>query len=176
MYGRETSAVSALGQRRKRNGCATIRERRFLTASNRPLRRPSTPPPARCPPQTSAWISWTYFLVASNRPLRPPSALPRCPPPTDKCVDNVDMNLEPRGLAGKATVRRLAWDCAEELALFEPPYDMVIAGDCFYEEACISPLLKTMWALSGPTTQVGSTETVPAPQPRVLSTFARRPR
>lgn len=92
-------------------------------------------------------------MVALDRNLdytpRPP---PR--PVTDKCVDNVDMNLEPRGLAGKASVRRLAWDCAEELALFEPPYDMVIAGDCFYEEACISPLLKTMWALSGPTTQV----------------------
>lgn len=64
------------------------------------------------------------------------------------------MNLGPRGLAGKALVRRLEWDCAEELALFEPPYDVVIAGDCLYEEACISPLLKTMWALSGPNTEV----------------------
>lgn len=64
------------------------------------------------------------------------------------------MNLGPRGLAGKALVRRLEWDCAEELALFEPPYDVVIAGDCLYEEACISPLLKTMWALSGPHTEV----------------------
>eukprot|EP00752_Nemacystus_decipiens_P008253 g7380.t1 len=73
---------------------------------------------------------------------------------TDKCVENVDMNLGPRGLAGKAFVRRLEWDCAEELALFEPPYDVVIAGDCLYEEACISPLLKTMWALSGPNTEV----------------------
>ncbi|CAM9406274.1 unnamed protein product [Ectocarpus fasciculatus] len=71
-----------------------------------------------------------------------------------KCVDNVDMNLDPRGLSGKASVRRLEWDCAAELALFEPPYDIVIAGDCLYEEACISPLLKTMWALSGPNTEV----------------------
>lgn len=64
------------------------------------------------------------------------------------------MNLAPRGLAGKAFVRRLEWDCAEELARLEPPYDVVIAGDCLYEEACISPLLKTMWALSGPHTEV----------------------
>lgn len=64
------------------------------------------------------------------------------------------MNLGPRGLAGKAFVRRLEWDCAEELALFEPPYDVVVAGDCLYEEACILPLLKTMWALSGPNTEV----------------------
>ncbi|CAM9745881.1 unnamed protein product [Ectocarpus sp. 6 AP-2014] len=71
-----------------------------------------------------------------------------------KCADNVDMNLDPRGLSGKASVRRLEWDCAAELALFEPPYDIVIAGDCLYEEACISPLLKTMWALSGPNTEV----------------------
>eukprot|EP00903_Cladosiphon_okamuranus_P019209 g17663.t1 len=71
-----------------------------------------------------------------------------------KCVDNIDMNLGPRGLAGKAFVRRLEWDCAEDLALFEPPYDVVIAGDCLYEEACISPLLRTMWALSGPNTEV----------------------
>lgn len=64
------------------------------------------------------------------------------------------MNLGPRGLAHMACVRRLEWDCAEELALFQPPYDTVIAGDCLYEEACISPLLKTMWALSGPDTEV----------------------
>ena len=75
-------------------------------------------------------------------------------PETGKCVENVDTNLGPRGLAGKAFVRRLEWDCAEELALFEPPYDVVIAGDCLYEEACITPLLKTMWALSGPNTEV----------------------
>lgn len=75
-------------------------------------------------------------------------------PPTAKCADNVDMNLDPRGLSGKASVRRLEWDCAAELALFEPPYDMIIAGDCLYEEACISPLLKTMSALSGPNTDV----------------------
>ncbi|CAM9505459.1 unnamed protein product [Ectocarpus sp. 13 AM-2016] len=71
-----------------------------------------------------------------------------------KCADNVDMNLDPRGLSGKASVRRLEWDCAAELAMFEPPYDIIIAGDCLYEEACISPLLKTMWALSGPNTEV----------------------
>ncbi|CAM9952885.1 unnamed protein product, partial [Hapterophycus canaliculatus] len=72
---------------------------------------------------------------------------------TAKCVANVDMNLGERGLAGKACVRRLQWDCAAELALLEPPYDVVIAGDCLYEEACISPLLKTMWALAGPDTE-----------------------
>ncbi|CAN0265646.1 unnamed protein product [Pylaiella littoralis] len=71
-----------------------------------------------------------------------------------KCVDNVDMNLGPRGLADRASVRRLEWDCAEELAEFEPPYDVLIVGDCLYEEACISPLLNTMWALSGPETEI----------------------
>lgn len=70
-----------------------------------------------------------------------------------KCVANVDMNLGERGLAGKASVRRLQWDCAAELAVLEPPYDVVIAGDCLYEEACISPLLRTMWALAGPETE-----------------------
>lgn len=89
-------------------------------------------------------------------PFFPSTACTRhAEPRTAKCADNVEMNLDPRGLSGKASVRRLEWDCAAELAMFEPPYDIVIAGDCLYEEACISPLLKTMWALSGPNTEVG---------------------
>lgn len=74
---------------------------------------------------------------------------------TGKCVENIEANLGPRGLAGKARARRLVWGSAEELALFQPPYDVVLAGDCLYEEACISPLLQTMWALAGPETEVG---------------------
>lgn len=51
-------------------------------------------------------------------------------------------------------MRRLEWGSTEDLALFEPPYDVVIAGDCLYEESCIAPLLQTMWALAGPETEV----------------------
>ncbi|CAM9988676.1 unnamed protein product [Laminaria digitata] len=73
---------------------------------------------------------------------------------TAKCVDNVEANLAPRGMEANATVRRLKWGSAEELTSFEPPYDVVVAGDCLYEEACIVPLLQTMWALAGPSTEV----------------------
>lgn len=66
----------------------------------------------------------------------------------------MNTNLGPRGLLAKACVRRLEWASAEDLALCNPPYDMVIAGDCLYEEACIAPLLKTMWELAGPETEV----------------------
>ena len=52
-------------------------------------------------------------------------------------------------------MRRLEWGSAEELARFDPPYDVVVAGDCLYEEACIVPLLQTMWALAGARTEVG---------------------
>lgn len=73
---------------------------------------------------------------------------------SDKCVENVESNLGPRGLTGNVLVQRLEWASAEDLALLEPPYDVVIAGDCLYEEACIAPLLQTMWALAGPKTEV----------------------
>ncbi|CAM9505229.1 unnamed protein product [Sphacelaria rigidula] len=72
----------------------------------------------------------------------------------DKCLENVETNLGPAGIADKVCVRRLVWASAEDLAMCEPPYDMVIAGDCLYEEACITPLLKTMWELAGPETDV----------------------
>lgn len=73
----------------------------------------------------------------------------------DKCLDNVENNLGPRGMAGNASVQRLIWASAEDIATFDPPYDLIIAGDCLYEEACISPLLQTMCALAGPDTEVG---------------------
>lgn len=59
---------------------------------------------------------------------------------------------------GLARVQRLEWASAEDLEACEPPYDVVIAGDCLYEEACIAPLLETMWALAGPETEVRTSE------------------
>lgn len=76
-------------------------------------------------------------------------------PSAGKCIDNVEANLAPRGMEANACVRRLEWGSAEELARFDPPYDVVVAGDCLYEEACIVPLLQTMWALAGARTEVG---------------------
>lgn len=90
----------------------------------------------RCPPLDAALIHTPRFVA------------------TDKCVENVEANLGPRGLAGNARVRRLEWASAQDLAMFEPPYDVVLAGDCLYEEACVAPLLQTMWALAGPKTEV----------------------
>lgn len=86
------------------------------------------------------------------------AAMPLCLSPgrarSDKCVDNVETNLGPLGLTGNVCVRRLRWGSAEDLAACDPPYEMVIAGDCLYEEACIAPLLETMWELAGPETEV----------------------
>lgn len=73
---------------------------------------------------------------------------------TEKCLENVEGNLGPRGMSGNVRIRRLEWASVEDLAQCQPPYDMVIAGDCLYEEACISPLLQTICALSGPETEV----------------------
>ncbi|CAM9841082.1 unnamed protein product, partial [Discosporangium mesarthrocarpum] len=71
----------------------------------------------------------------------------------EKCLENVENNLGSRGLKSQATVRRLEW-ATDDLLSFDAPYDMVLAGDCLYEEACIVPLLETMWALSGPETEI----------------------
>lgn len=79
----------------------------------------------------------------------------------DKCLGNVETNLAPRGLTGNVCVRRLKWGSAEDLSSFNPPYDVVVAGDCLYEEACITPLLETMWELAGPDTDVSPFVFVP---------------
>ncbi|CAM9946684.1 unnamed protein product [Ascophyllum nodosum] len=72
----------------------------------------------------------------------------------EKCLENVEANLAPRGMSGNARIRQLRWASKEDLAKCEPPYDILIAGDCLYEEACIAPLLQTMWALAGPKSEI----------------------
>eukprot|EP00611_Tribonema_gayanum_P028868 TRINITY_DN7559_c0_g1_i3.p1 TRINITY_DN7559_c0_g1~~TRINITY_DN7559_c0_g1_i3.p1 ORF type:complete len:195 (-),score=28.55 TRINITY_DN7559_c0_g1_i3:70-654(-) len=73
---------------------------------------------------------------------------------TEKCRDSIDANFDHRGLPlDTIQVEELVWGQTDVTPL-QPPFDIILAGDCLYQEACIEPLLQTMHSLASEDTLV----------------------
>lgn len=73
---------------------------------------------------------------------------------TEKCVPNVEQNLPEEVRRSRVRVETLLWGKDTDVSHLQPPFDILVAGDCVYEEACIVPLLETMQKLTDEHTQV----------------------
>ena len=77
-----------------------------------------------------------------------------CARPADKCIPNVEQNLPEEVRSSRVRVETLLWGKDTDVSHLQPPFDILVAGDCVYEEACIVPLLETMQKLTDEHTQV----------------------
>ncbi|CAM9789952.1 unnamed protein product [Chrysoparadoxa australica] len=74
---------------------------------------------------------------------------------TDMDIEKSDATLEANSAIsplGSIEVRKVVWgEPVEELGA---PFEVLLVGDCLYEEQCIEPLLETMWKLSTVETEI----------------------
>mmetsp|Transcript_29100 Transcript_29100/g.37521 ORF Transcript_29100/g.37521 Transcript_29100/m.37521 type:complete len:305 (-) Transcript_29100:154-1068(-) len=73
---------------------------------------------------------------------------------TEKCLPNIELNLSPQEQQERVRVRYLCWGDYSNEAELSPPFDIILAGDCMYQDACVEPFLQTMWRFSDSKTEI----------------------
>lgn len=71
----------------------------------------------------------------------------------EKSQPNIAANLTDPVARARLTSAKLDW-AAPDLDRFDLPYDIIIAGDCFYVPDVVEPLLHTMWHMSSAETHI----------------------